>query len=224
VKKVATAPFALLGRMFGGGEEVNVIEFQPGEATLDAAAHERTASLAKALKERPQLQLDVPASYSPEVDRSVLSSQKLNEKLQALAEKRTSSRKGKDSRKGTSGESIDTILANPSRRFDLLLAQYRVDYGEEADPPEAAAAVLDMPRKKVEPAAFTAANDQLEAALETRQPVEQRDLEELAQARAHAVQEALLSSGDIEPTRVFLLGARSAPPADGKVRLALALK
>jgi hypothetical protein len=219
VTKVATAPFALLGRLFGGGEEMNQIEFQPGEATLDATAHERTASLVKALKERPQLQLDVPASYSPEVDGSVLSKQKLNEKLQTLAEQKAASKK-----KGASAEPLETVLADPARRFDLLLAQYRLDYGDEAAPPAAAKAVLDMPRRKVEEGAFTAANEELEAAIEAKQPLTDRELEALAQARARAIQDALLASGEIEPTRVFLLGATSAAPSDGKVRVALALK
>ena len=36
--------------------------------------------------------------------------------------------------------------------------------------------------------------------------------------------DALLASGEIEPARVFLLGAASAAPTDGKVRVALSLK
>jgi hypothetical protein len=38
ITKAATAPFALLGSLFGGGEEMNLIEFDAGTATLDAAA------------------------------------------------------------------------------------------------------------------------------------------------------------------------------------------
>ncbi len=51
--KVATAPFALLGSLFGGGEEMNLIEFDAGTSALDAAATERLASISKALTERP---------------------------------------------------------------------------------------------------------------------------------------------------------------------------
>ncbi len=76
--KVATAPFALLGSLFGGSPEMNLIDFQPGAATLDGAAQERTASIVKALKERPQIQLDIPAPYSPEADGSVLATQRFS--------------------------------------------------------------------------------------------------------------------------------------------------
>ncbi len=43
--KAATAPFALLGSLFGGGEEMNLIEFDAGTSALDAAAQERLASI-----------------------------------------------------------------------------------------------------------------------------------------------------------------------------------
>ena len=36
ITKAATAPFALLGSLFGGGEEMNLIEFDAGTAALDA--------------------------------------------------------------------------------------------------------------------------------------------------------------------------------------------
>ena len=217
--KIATAPFALLGSLFGGGEEMNLIDFPPGVATLDATGQERTASIVKALKERPQIQLDIPAPYSPEVDGSVLATAKLNEKLQLLADKQAAAKK-----KGAPPEALETVLADPSLRFDLLLAQYKVDFGGEAAPPAAAAAVLTTARKKVEPTALTAANEELEGAIKSKQKIAERDLEELAQARARAIQDALLASGEIEPARVFLLGATSAAPTDGKVRVALSLK
>ncbi len=91
--KVATAPFALLGSLFGGGEEMNRIEFAAGSATLDAAAQERLATLAKALKERPQLQLDVPMPYSPEADGAALAAAKMNEKRATLASRESAGRK-----------------------------------------------------------------------------------------------------------------------------------
>src|SRR3984957_10461617 len=67
--KAATAPFALLGHLFGGGEHMNVVEFAAGSAQLDKASQEQLAALVKSLKERPQLKLDVPITYSKELDR-----------------------------------------------------------------------------------------------------------------------------------------------------------
>ena len=53
ITKAATAPFALLGSLFGGGEEMNQIEFDAGTSALDAAAQEKLTSIGKALTERP---------------------------------------------------------------------------------------------------------------------------------------------------------------------------
>ena len=40
--KAATAPFALLGSLFGGGEEMNLIEFDAGTSALDAGRDRKT--------------------------------------------------------------------------------------------------------------------------------------------------------------------------------------
>jgi len=56
--------------------------------------------------------------------------------------------------------------------------------------------------------------------------VADRDLEQLGQARARAIQEALLGAGGLDPARVFILGANPSAPTDNqkKVRLDLSLK
>lgn len=71
IVKAATAPFALLGSLFGGGDEVNQLLFVPGDATLDETARSRLAALRKGLIERPGLSLEIPAGWS-EGDRAAL--------------------------------------------------------------------------------------------------------------------------------------------------------
>ena len=53
IVKAATAPFALLGHLFGGGEHVNIIEFPPAAPSSTKPAKDQLASIAKGLKERP---------------------------------------------------------------------------------------------------------------------------------------------------------------------------
>ena len=62
--KIATAPFALIGSLFGGGPEINFVEFDPGATALDPAGQEKMAAVHKALVERPALQVDVPMAFS----------------------------------------------------------------------------------------------------------------------------------------------------------------
>jgi hypothetical protein len=85
--KVATAPFAALGRLFGGshGEDMKYIDFAPGSAELDDGSKEKLASLSKALHEHTQLQLDVPIVFSKDLDGRALAKKRLNQRLVARA-------------------------------------------------------------------------------------------------------------------------------------------
>ena len=86
LEKAVTAPFAAIGRLFGGhGEEMKFIDFAPGSADLDAASKEKLDALTKALQEHDQLKLDVPIVYSQDLDGPVLAKQELNRKLVARA-------------------------------------------------------------------------------------------------------------------------------------------
>ena len=86
LEKAVTAPFAALGRLFGGhGEDMKFIDFTAGSAELDGPSKEKLESLTKALQEHTQLQLDVPIAYSQDIDGPVLAKQKLNQKLVARA-------------------------------------------------------------------------------------------------------------------------------------------
>jgi hypothetical protein len=52
IVKAITAPFALLGAAFGGGEELAYLEFAPGSATLDGD-ETKLKSIAKAFHRAP---------------------------------------------------------------------------------------------------------------------------------------------------------------------------
>jgi hypothetical protein len=84
--KVATAPFAMLGRLFGGGEQMNYIDFHPGSAVLDASEHDKLVALVKALEAKEKLELDVPVTFSPDLDRPGLAAAHLNARLLELSQ------------------------------------------------------------------------------------------------------------------------------------------
>jgi hypothetical protein len=113
--KIATAPFALLGHLFGGGEQMNYIDFDPGSAVLDASEHDKLVALVKALKEKEKLELDVPITYSADVDRPGLAAAHLNQRLLALNEDKSSGHKrGKAAKTNTATTNADrTADASP---------------------------------------------------------------------------------------------------------------
>jgi hypothetical protein len=57
--KAATSPMALLGSMFGGGEDFSSIAFAPGSEQLSKAEQEKLNKLSKVLHDRPDLKLEV---------------------------------------------------------------------------------------------------------------------------------------------------------------------
>lgn len=216
IVKAATAPFALLGHLFGGGEHLNIVEFAAGSAELDPPAKEQLASLVKALKERPQLKLDVPIVFSPGLDRPQMAAARLRQELLARAQDTRQGKKHPDA-----GE---LALADPDRHFHLLLDQYQADLGKDKEaqlPPSAAALQAAKPK---ETTAYEPAIADLNAALINHIEVPDADLEALGKQRAQAIQDALLSDGQVEPTRVFIVNAPPKPDSGDKVKVELAVK
>lgn len=83
--KIVTAPFRALGALFGGGgEKLEQIAFEAGEAALTPPEKEKFKQIAQILGKRPGLALSIHGVWSAEVDRPVL---KENQLRRAVAEK-----------------------------------------------------------------------------------------------------------------------------------------
>jgi hypothetical protein len=198
IEKAVTAPFALLGHLFGGGEHMNVVEFAAGSAELSKATQDQLASLEKALQQRPQLKLDVPIVASAGLDRTQLARAQVEAALAARG-----------------------APSDPAKRFQLLVEQFRADLGKDATLPASALAV--QAARKKEPDALAAANADLESALIGHAQVPDTDLDKLGRARAGAIQNALLADGQVDPGRVFIVDAQPKPDSGDTVKVELAV-
>jgi hypothetical protein len=214
IEKAVTAPFALLGHLFGGGEHMNVVEFAAGSAELSPPAQSQLTALTKALKERPQLKLDVPIVASPGLDRPQLAHAQLTSELQARAQQ---SRQGKKHPE----QAAELALADPATHFGLLVEQYHADLGKDTALPASALAV--QAAKKPEAAALDAASGDLETALINHLQIPDADLDKLGQARAGAIQSVLLADGQIDAARVFIVNAAPKPDSGDTVKVELAV-
>lgn len=214
ITKAATAPFALLGHLFGGGEHMNVVEFAAGSAELSPAAQDQLTALNRALKERPQLKLDVPIVSSAGLDRPELARTQLRAALMARV---ASSRPGRKHPE----EAGELALADPARHVQLLIEQFQADLGKDVALPASAQAVQAGKRK--EPADVDAAIADLESALINHTQIPDADLEGLGRARALAIQKALLAGGQIDPARVFIVNAPLKPDSGDTVKVELAV-
>jgi hypothetical protein len=211
LEKAVTAPFALLGALFGGGPDLQYIDFRPGAADMDPAAMDRTRAIVKALNERPQLKIEVPIAWISELDRPALAEARL---LTQIRETQA----GKGSRKTSPAAFPKFEQLDPSAKVELLTQFYAKDVGGDPKfPPE-------VTNLKTKPELAAAKADFLKQALLEHIAVTDSDLTALGQQRAMAVQQALLTDTQLDPARVFLVVNDKAKNQDGKVRLELSLR
>ena len=184
IGKALTAPFALLGSALGGGEELSHLEFAPGVAATGEAQKEKLENLAQALVDRPGLRLDVTGRAEPGIDSEGLRQQMLQRKV------RGEKLKGMV-RRGQAAPSIDDIEVSDEEYPALLKEVY-----DEAD--------FRKPRNAVGLTRKLPVAD-METLLLDHIGIGEEELRALAQQRAQAVREWLVSEGGVAPERIFVL-------------------
>lgn len=182
--KIVTAPFAALGALFGGGEEMQFVDFNAGSAELPVEQTDKLNKLAKALVERPQLKLNVPLTVVSAQDSEAIARAALNEKLPP----------------NTLAEPPKDDAAKRQRIATLEKVYKEVAKSAPAYPPET------QTDKGVD---FDARLKFLEQSLLDRFKPDDAALTALAQQRARAVQDTLLANTELSPERVFITAERS---------------
>jgi hypothetical protein len=207
VGKAATAPFALLGAAFGGGEELAYLEFEPGRARLDKSGTDKLASIAKALGNRPGLRLDIAGRADPSTD---------GEALRRLAlERAVKAAKAKSLGSGASGHaSLDDMEVSKEEYPRYLAAAYKD--AKFTRPRNFIGLLRDLPVPE------------MEALMLANAPAGDEALRLLANARALAAKDWLVGQGGVPPERVFLvaprLGAEGVKDRGRPARVDFALK
>ena len=212
LEKAVTAPFALLGSLFGGGPDLQFIDFQPGSAGLDSAAADKGRAMVKALTERPQLKIEVPIAWIGDLDRSALVEARF------MTQVRDAQAAGEAGGKKPAVAAPEFEQLDPAVRAVLLTRLYVRNIGGEPKYPEAVTSI------KTKPELAAAKADFLSQALHAHIAITDADLTALGQQRAMAIQQALLTGTQVDPARVFLVVNDKAKAQDGKVRLEMSLK
>ncbi|MFL5389725.1 MAG: hypothetical protein ACJ79C_13425, partial [Myxococcales bacterium] len=201
LEKAALAPFALLGSLFGSGEDMSTVDFAAGSDELAGAEEKKLESLAKALAERPGLRLSISGSLDPETDRKGLLRSQLEEVLEAARHPRS----GKLSR-----DDDEAPLSDPERATVLhALYQERVIAPREKQAAQLKAAGKSIPADLLPRPGATA--DVEEAAVQDTLSISPDDLADLARSRAETIQQMLIEDYGIEPDRVFVADKPAAP-------------
>ena len=185
IVKAVTAPFALLGAAFGGGEELAYLEFAPGSAQLDAADETKLKSIAKALTDRPGLKLDVSGRVDPAADREGLK--------RAAVDNQVKAQKVKETGKGAS-VSLDEVKVDPGEYPKYLTAAYKD--ASFPKPRNVIGIARDLPVPEME--SLMLANAQ----------ATDEDLRQLANRRAQSAKDWLVAKGGVPAERVFLVAPK----------------
>ena len=187
--KAVTAPFALLGSMFGGdGEQLSYLEFAPGSASPDAAGVTKLEQLAKALTDRQALSLEVTGHIDPAKDKEGL--------LQAALERRLKAQRYTElARAGSTPESVDAVSIDPADTERLLRKAYKAE--KFAKPRNAIGLEKSLPR------------EEMEKLMLANLAVTDDDLRQLALRRAQAVKDNLTAKGGVPSERIFLMEPKS---------------
>jgi hypothetical protein len=214
--KAATKPFALLGSMFGGGQDLSFIGYATGSSEFAEGEINKLDSLATALYERPALHLVITGSIDPVQDRQALAALKVQRQLKTL-------RVNELSAAGQKISNVDTVVLDPQDHDRLMKLAYaqamglvsangsasgeqsavlehlttRQNFGplRPAAPPPTAQAGAAGPT-----GAVTVAD--MEKYLQEKAVITPADFQQLMQDRANKVQAYLLQTGKVTADRI----------------------
>jgi uncharacterized protein involved in outer membrane biogenesis len=184
IAKAATAPFALLGKLFGGkGEDFSWVDFAEGHDNLDDAGKKKLDAIANALNKRPSLKLEATGRFSGDKDAEALQHLRLERKVKAqkLADL---------TKKGEAPASVDDVVVEESEYEAYLTKAYKKEKFKK--PSGFLGIAKDLPAPEME-----------KLMLENLAPTNE-DLRQLALARSNAVKEYLTGTGGIDAARVFI--------------------
>lgn len=184
IVKAATAPFALLGSLFGHGEDLSSVEFDEGRVALGAAGVEKVKTLVKALTDRPALKLDVTGYVDPLRDGEGLRRLHFERKLKAQKVKDLASH----------GVAVDTSVDDLKLEPDEYPRYLELAYKDETfpKPRNVLGMAKDLP------------GAEMEKLMLTHLTVTDDDLRVLAQQRADEVKNQLARAG-VGGERVFVV-------------------
>jgi hypothetical protein len=195
--KALTAPFSLL---FGdGGEDMSLVEFQPGRALISESSTASLDKVAKALTDRPSLKMTVTGTSDPAVDAEGY--------VQAAFEARLLQEKKKElARAGLTAEAASQPTAagaavSGAEREKLVKAVYK-----QTDLPDKPRNLIGIAKDIPVP--------EMEAMLKARLSAGDEAMRELALQRGLAVRDALMAKG-LPSERLFIASPKALASGEG---------
>jgi uncharacterized protein involved in outer membrane biogenesis len=207
VLRAAQAPFKFIAGLVSGAEEVNLdrVQFSPGSADLDPQAQSVLNTLAAALKQRPNLRLEVQGISAQAGDGPQLAEQRLQREYQTRYYKARQA-------DGDKVPAQASLLEVPEdEKADLLEGIYSAQLKQK---PPAEWSKLDSQQR----------DSKLRAALIKQWATNEGLLRKLGQTRAASIKQYLVERGGLADNRIYLLDVNiAAAEADGRIASVLQL-
>ncbi len=189
IVKAVTAPFALIGSLFNGGEELAYLEFDYGKAEIPASGAAKLENLAKALHDRPGLKIEIAGQVDPGLDSEGLK--------RVMLERKVKTQKFNELQgKGSDVASLDQVKVEAAEYAKYLARAYRQEKIPNK-PRNVVGFAKDLPAKE------------MEKLMLDHFKVSDDDLRELINHRALEAKEYLINEGQVEPERVFIVTAQA---------------
>ena len=193
--KALTAPFSLLSG--GGGADMSQLEFQPGTAVLAPAAAQRLEPVAKALADKPSLQLSITGWVDPEAERRAAQAARLEDAM--VAERR------RELRRTQTAQVVRAEAGASDATGDPATAPITLDDAQRA---RLLKVVYDGAKLPNKPRNFIGLSkdipaEQMRQLLMDSYVVTDEQLRELALQRSVVVRDALIARG-VPNARMFL--------------------
>lgn len=183
--KAATSPFALLQAAFSGKEDFSGVYFAPGSADLSPQERDKLLNLAKAVQDRPELNMEITGYVDKEKDPEGYRRELLEKKLRA--EKFLALVKQK---KNTPGQTPENTEILPNERSSYLKTVYRKENFPK--PRNLVGMQKELPDEEMRKLIFT------------HTVVGETELQALARQRAAAVHGFLVEQAKLSRERLFL--------------------
>jgi hypothetical protein len=197
IAKAATSPFALIGAIMGGGQQLDNLEFDSGSAAVAGASEAKINTLLKALKDRPGVSLEIEGHVDIEKDREGLKQLFFQRKLKAQKLKEIV-------KKGQPSIPVDEVKIDPPEYPKYLKLAYKEE--KFPKPKNIIGLAKDLP------------NPEMEKLMLTNIAINEGDLRTLASQRSARVRDTLIKAG-VESDRLFMVEPKSlAPEKKDKVK------
>jgi hypothetical protein len=202
VTKIASAPFRLLGSLVGSeSEDLGQFQFLAGRADLTPPELEKIVLLRQALRERPELAIEVSGGFVPAIDVPALQYLSLRaEVLSRLGEETVPAGEELLMLDARIRATLEALFAErfPAIALDTVQAAHRA---APADDPEGAPVLDDL-------AYAGELRDRLLAGVAIGEP----ELAALANQRAEAIRAAFLAGGEFAAERIAVTAPTEAEP------------